>query len=426
MDLLKQLIDVFLHLDTAPRGGHAGLRRLDERDPLRRRLLRDRPRRDAVPSRRLAPLHGRGARVARHPQRLGSSSSFSPLAAVLGDTVNYWIGKRIGPRAFDGSVKFLKQEHLKKTEAFYEKHGKKTIILARFVPIVRTFAPFVAGVGSMTYGTFIAYNVIGGVAWVAICVFSGYFFGNIPIVKKNFSIVVLAIIGISTLPLAWEWWKARKRPRRRPGVSGGRDAEPLALLDGAHLLRALPGRRARTLPARRDVPLGLRVVPVPLEGVHQPHQDARRPAHLLDDRRRDREDGRREGRRAHGRQGARLLRGRDDDRARDRPRLRERREARSRPDAPGGGRDGPREAEDVRRDAPPPLPVQPGRRDGEAGHPPDRHLRDARRRRGGSRRARAGEAVRRLLRVGRRRALQAHGLRHGAHAARRLRRDGRR
>jgi membrane-associated protein len=132
------------------------------------------------------------------------------LAAVLGDSANYAIGKKIGPRAFDGSVKFLKQEHLRKTEAFYEKHGKKTIILARFVPIVRTFAPFVAGVGSMTYGTFLAYNVIGGVAWVAICVFSGYFFGNIPVVKKNFSIVVLAIIGISVLPLAWEWWKARK------------------------------------------------------------------------------------------------------------------------------------------------------------------------------------------------------------------------
>jgi membrane-associated protein len=135
------------------------------------------------------------------------------LAAVLGDTVNYWIGKKIGPRAFDGTVRFLKQEHLRKTEAFYEKHGKKTIILARFVPIVRTFAPFVAGVGSMTYGTFIAYNVVGGVAWVAICVFSGYFFGNIPIVKRNFSLVVLAIIGISTLPLLWEWWKSRQADR---------------------------------------------------------------------------------------------------------------------------------------------------------------------------------------------------------------------
>jgi membrane-associated protein len=138
------------------------------------------------------------------------------LGAVLGDTVNYWIGKKIGPRAFDGTVRFLKQEHLRKTEAFYEKHGKKTIILARFVPIVRTFAPFVAGVGSMTYGTFIAYNVVGGVAWVAICVFSGYFFGNIPIVKKNFSLVVLAIIGISVLPLLWEWWKARRAREGAP------------------------------------------------------------------------------------------------------------------------------------------------------------------------------------------------------------------
>jgi membrane-associated protein len=132
-------------------------------------------------------------------------------AAILGDTANYWIGKKIGPRAFDGSVRFLKQEHLRKTEAFYERHGKKTIILARFVPIVRTFAPFVAGVGSMTYRTFIAYNVVGGVAWVAICVFSGYFFGNIPIVKKNFSIVVLAIIFVSTLPILREAWMARRR-----------------------------------------------------------------------------------------------------------------------------------------------------------------------------------------------------------------------
>ncbi len=134
-------------------------------------------------------------------------------AAILGDTANYWIGKKIGPRAFDGSFRFLKQEHLRKTEEFYERHGKKTIILARFVPIVRTFAPFVAGVGSMSYRTFIAYNVIGGVAWVAICVFAGYFFGNIPVVKRNFSLVVLAIIGISVLPLLREWWKSRQAER---------------------------------------------------------------------------------------------------------------------------------------------------------------------------------------------------------------------
>jgi membrane-associated protein len=136
------------------------------------------------------------------------------LAAILGDTANYWIGKKIGPRAFDGSIRFFKQDHLLKTEAFYEKHGKKTIILARFVPIIRTFAPFVAGVGSMNYGVFLAYNVIGGALWVAICVFSGYFFGNIAAVKKNFSLVILAIIFVSTLPILWEAWKARRRRAR--------------------------------------------------------------------------------------------------------------------------------------------------------------------------------------------------------------------
>jgi membrane-associated protein len=139
------------------------------------------------------------------------------LAAVLGDTANYWVGKKIGPRAFDGSIRFLKQEHLRKTEVFYEKHGKKTIILARFVPIIRTFAPFVAGVGSMNYGVFLAYNVIGGVLWVAICVFSGYFFGNIPIVKNNFSLVILAIVVVSAVPIALEWRKSRREKR----LSGG-------------------------------------------------------------------------------------------------------------------------------------------------------------------------------------------------------------
>ena len=133
------------------------------------------------------------------------------LAAILGDTANYWIGKKIGPRAFDGSIRFLKQDHLRRTEAFYEKHGKKTIILARFVPIIRTFAPFVAGIGSMNYGVFLAYNVIGGALWVAICVFSGFFFGNIAAVKKNFSLVILAIIFVSTFPILWEAWKARRR-----------------------------------------------------------------------------------------------------------------------------------------------------------------------------------------------------------------------
>ncbi len=107
------------------------------------------------------------------------------VAAILGDTVNYSIGKYIGPRAFSGDIKFLKQEHLDKTQEFYKKHGGKAIILARFIPIIRTFAPFVAGIGTMKYRKFIAYNVIGGIAWVAIFTFLGYFFGNIEFVKNG-------------------------------------------------------------------------------------------------------------------------------------------------------------------------------------------------------------------------------------------------
>ena len=134
------------------------------------------------------------------------------LAAILGDSVNYWIGHKIGPRAFSGNVRFLKKEYLDRTHEFYEKHGGKTIILARFVPIVRTFAPFVAGVGAMTYGRFITYNVVGGIAWVGIFTFLGYFFGNLPFVQNNFSFVVLAIIVISVLPGVYEFLKARYGP----------------------------------------------------------------------------------------------------------------------------------------------------------------------------------------------------------------------
>jgi membrane-associated protein len=146
-------------------------------------------------------------------------------AAVLGDTVNYWIGHRIGPRAFEGRIRFLKKKHLDRTHEFYEKYGGKTIIIARFVPIVRTFAPFVAGVGSMSYAKFFTYNVVGGVAWVAICLFAGYFFGNLPFVKANFSIVILAIIAISLLPAAVEIVRHRLAARRAP--AGGAPAAPV-------------------------------------------------------------------------------------------------------------------------------------------------------------------------------------------------------
>lgn len=132
-------------------------------------------------------------------------------AAVLGDTANYWIGHFIGERAFSGNIRFLKQEYLQRTEEFYERHGGKTIILARFVPIIRTFAPFVAGVGKMSYFHFISYNIIGGLAWVALFTFGGYFFGNLKFVQNNFTLVVLAIILLSVMPAGYEILKERLR-----------------------------------------------------------------------------------------------------------------------------------------------------------------------------------------------------------------------
>ncbi len=131
------------------------------------------------------------------------------IAAIAGDTANYWIGHKIGPRVFSGEVRFLKKEYLDKTQAFYDKHGGKTIFLARFIPIIRTFAPFVAGVGQMRYGYFISYNIIGGIVWTGVCIFAGYFFGNLPIVKDNFSLVIVAIVIISVLPAVWEVAKAK-------------------------------------------------------------------------------------------------------------------------------------------------------------------------------------------------------------------------
>jgi membrane-associated protein len=130
-------------------------------------------------------------------------------AAILGDTLNYWIGHYIGPRAFSGNVRFLKKEYLDRTHGFYEKHGGKTIILARFIPIIRTFAPFVAGIGAMTYSSFFFYNVIGAIAWVGLFVFGGYFFGNLQFVKDNFTIVIMAIIVISVLPGVFEFLREK-------------------------------------------------------------------------------------------------------------------------------------------------------------------------------------------------------------------------
>ncbi len=132
------------------------------------------------------------------------------VAAITGDTVNYWIGDKIGRKAFNKNYRFLNKEHLIKTEKFYEKHGGKTIIIARFMPIIRTFAPFVAGVGTMEYSKFIMFNVIGGLLWVSLFLFGGYFFGNIPIVRDNFETVIIAIILISVVPMIIEYFKNKK------------------------------------------------------------------------------------------------------------------------------------------------------------------------------------------------------------------------
>jgi membrane-associated protein len=138
------------------------------------------------------------------------------IAAIGGDTVNYWIGHFVGPKVFSREdVRFLNKEYLDRTHRFYEKHGGKTIILARFMPIIRTFAPFVAGIGKMTYWRFISYNVIGGLAWIALFTFGGYFFGNIPVVKDNFTLVILAIIFISLVPVMIEFVSHRLRSPQR-------------------------------------------------------------------------------------------------------------------------------------------------------------------------------------------------------------------
>ncbi len=140
------------------------------------------------------------------------------IAAVLGDTVNYWIGNKVGPKAFERDHRFLKKEYLDRTQRFYDKHGGKTIILARFVPIVRTFAPFVAGVGTMQYGRFLSFNIIGAFLWTAIFVFLGYFFGQIPFVQENFELVVLGIILISVVPMVVEFVRSKSRKETPPSV----------------------------------------------------------------------------------------------------------------------------------------------------------------------------------------------------------------
>jgi membrane-associated protein len=135
-------------------------------------------------------------------------------AAILGDTINYWVGNYIGPRVFQmENSRIFKKEYLDRTHQFYEKYGPITIVIGRFVPIIRTFAPFLAGVGSMTYGKFLTYNVVGGILWIFSFTLAGYFFGNLPFVKKNFTFVIFAIIIISVMPTVIEYFRQRKAAR---------------------------------------------------------------------------------------------------------------------------------------------------------------------------------------------------------------------
>lgn len=157
-----------------------------------------------------------GALAAGGELNLALISGVLVFAAIIGDTVNYHIGKYVGPKVFtqDGN-RFFKKEHLMKTHVFYEKHGAVTIIIARFIPIIRTFAPFVAGIGIMNYGRFIVYNISGAIMWVVLFITGGYFFGNLPMVRKNFTLVILAIIVISVLPIVIEVYKTWKGSKQR-------------------------------------------------------------------------------------------------------------------------------------------------------------------------------------------------------------------
>src|SRR5215468_5290680 len=159
-------------------------------------------------------LFAAGALCARGDLAVGWLFMLLFVAAVFGDTVNYSIGHLIGPRAFHGRNRLFKREHLDRTHQFYERHGGKTIVLARFISIIRTFAPFVAGIGRMSYGRFVTYNVLGGLLWTALFVFGGYYFGNQPLVKRNFTLVILAIVVLSLLPLAVEFVQNYRRKAR--------------------------------------------------------------------------------------------------------------------------------------------------------------------------------------------------------------------
>jgi membrane-associated protein len=177
-------------------------------------------------------LFAAGAIAARNPDALNVwlLTGLLIIAGILGDAVNYHVGRWIGPKVFAQKVegtprtiwdRLLNRKHLDKAHAFFEKHGGKAVIMARFVPIVRTFVPFVAGAGAMNYSKFVVFNIIGAVAWVVVCVKAGYFFGNIEVVKKNFELVIVGIVIVSLIPMAIEILNARRKGALHPTASTG-------------------------------------------------------------------------------------------------------------------------------------------------------------------------------------------------------------
>lgn len=219
MDLLRQFIDFFLHIDDKL------LMIADQYGPLTYAILfliifceTGLVVTPFLPGDSL--LFAVGALAARADSPLNVFFIFALLtvAAILGDTVNYFIGHFFGQKVLALNLPFVKPEYITRTNHFYEKHGGKTIILARFVPIVRTFAPFVAGVGNMNYSRFLLFNVVGGVIWVILFVFAGYLFGNIPFIQDNFEWVAVVIVLLSVLPIVYEWLKDRRE--RASAVAG--------------------------------------------------------------------------------------------------------------------------------------------------------------------------------------------------------------
>jgi len=156
-------------------------------------------------------LFAAGTFAARESLEVGWLLVLLSVAAVLGDAANYGIGYYLGPRALTGHYRFLKKDYLERTHRFFERYGAKTIVLARFVPIVRTFAPFLAGVGRMSYLQFARFNVAGGIAWVGLCIMGGYLFANVPAVQEHFSLVILGIVFVSILPGLVEFVRSRRR-----------------------------------------------------------------------------------------------------------------------------------------------------------------------------------------------------------------------